>query len=382
MVRRDYWIDRIERAWQRRSVVWLHGVRRVGKTTLCRSLDGVEYFDCDLLSVRERLRDPESFWSDQRGRRVVLDEIHHAPDPSLVLKTAADHFPETRVIATGSSTLAATAKFSDSLTGRKTDIWLTPMVSEDLAAFGGTLDRRLWQGGLPPFYLGEPDEIGADFFEWVSSYWARDVQELFRIQQRPAFVRFVELVLARSGGMFEATAFAEVCEVSRTTIQNYLEVLQVTGVASVLRPFSSRRTTEIVSAPKVYGFDTGFVRHASGWRDPRPEDWGTLWEHYVLNEIQAHCPDVELKYWRQKRGPEVDFVLERRGLPPMAIECKWRSSSARDLPGLRAFRAHYPEGEDLVVCSDLEGGQTRRLGERSITLVGVRGLLDALRRAG
>jgi predicted AAA+ superfamily ATPase len=382
MVQRDYWIERIERAWQRRSVVWLHGVRRVGKTTLCRSLDGVEYFDCDLLSVRERLRDPESFWSDQRGRRVVLDEIHHAPDPSLLLKTAADHFPETRVIATGSSTLAATTKFSDSLTGRKTDIWLTPMVSEDLAAFGGTLDRRLWQGGLPPFYLGERDEIGTDFSEWVSSYWARDVQELFRIQQRSAFVRFVELVLARSGGMFEATAFAEACEVSRTTIQNYLEVLQVTGVASVVRPYSSRRTTEIVSAPKVYGFDTGFVRYASGWRDPRPEDWGTLWEHYVLNEIQAHCPDVELKYWRQKRGPEVDFVLERRGLAPMAVECKWRSSSVRGLPGLRAFRAHYPEGEDLVVCSDLEGVQTRRLGERSIMLVGVQGLLDGLRTAG
>ncbi len=274
----------------------------------------------------------------------MLDEIHHAPDPSLVLKTAADHFPETRVIATGSSTLAATAKFSDSLTGRKTDIWLTPMVSEDRVPFGGTLDRRLWQGVLPPFYLGERDEIGTDFSEWVSSYWARDV--------------------------------------SRTTIQNYLEVLQVTGVASVVQPYSSRRTTEIVSAPKVYGFDTGFVRYASGWRDPRPEDWGTLWEHYVLNEIQAHCPDVELKYWRQKRGPEVDFVLERRGLPPMAIECTWRSSSARDLPGLRAFRAHYPEGEDPVVCSDLEGGQTRRLGERSIMLVGVQGLLDGLRTAG
>ncbi len=380
MVRRDYWIDRIEQAWQRRSVIWLHGVRRVGKTTLCRSLDAVEYFDCDLLSVRERLRDPESFWSDLRGKRVVLDEIHHAPDPSLILKIAADHFPETRVIATGSSTLGATAKFSDSLTGRKSDIWLTPMASEDLGAFGGELRRRLWQGGLPSFFLGEPGELDADFSEWVGSFWARDVQELFRIQQRAAFVRFVELLLARSGGMFEATAFAEACEVSRTTIHNYLEVLQVTGVASVVRPFSSRRTTEIVAAPKVYGFDTGFVRYAHGWGEPRPEDWGLLWEHCVLNELQAHCPQIEVKYWRRKRGPEVDLVLERRGLPPAAVECKWRSSAARNLPGLRAFRETYPAGEDFVVCSDLETEQTRRLGERTIKLVGLRGLVDALRR--
>ncbi|TLM64778.1 MAG: ATPase, partial [Actinobacteria bacterium] len=134
MVNRPYWTERIERTWRRRSVVWLHGVRRSGKTTLCRQLPGVEYFDCDLPSVRDRLRDPETFWSALRDRRVVLDEIHHAPDPALVLKVAADHFPDVRVVATGSSTLAATAKFSDSLTGRKESVWLTPMISEDLAA--------------------------------------------------------------------------------------------------------------------------------------------------------------------------------------------------------------------------------------------------------
>jgi predicted AAA+ superfamily ATPase len=382
MVRREHWIERIEQAWRRRSVIWLHGVRRVGKTTLCRSLEGVEYFDCDLPSVRERLRDPESFWSDLRGRRVVLDEIHHAPDPSLVLKIAADHFPDTRVVATGSSTLAATATFSDALTGRKADIWLPPMTASDLVAFGGDLRGRLWQGGLPPFFLGEPDALEADFAEWLSSYWARDVQELFRIQQRAAFVRFVELVLARSGGMFEATAFAGACGVSRPTIGTYLDVLQVTGVATVVRPFSTRSTTEIVSAPKVYGFDTGFVRFASGWRDPRPEDWGALWEHYVLNEIQACCPEVGVRYWREKRGPEVDLVLERRGSPLVAVECKWRSTTVREPRGMAAFRRRYPDGPDYVVCSDVEGEQTRRLGERTIKLVGLGRLIQALQGGG
>jgi predicted AAA+ superfamily ATPase len=378
MVRRDYWIERIRRAWERRSVVWLHGVRRVGKTTLCRSLPDVEYFDCDLLSVRERLRDPEVFWADLRGRRVVLDEVHRAPDPAIVLKVAADHFPDTKVIATGSSTLAATARFSDSLAGRKTDILLTPMMSDDLKAFGGPLEKRLWNGGLPPFFLGEPGDADADASEWMTAYWARDIQELFRIQQRAAFVRFVELVLARSGGMFEATSFAEACEVSRTTIANYLDVLQITGVATVVRPFSTRRTTEIVSAPKVYGFDTGFVRWAAGWRDPRPEDFGTLWEHYVINEIQARFPDVEARYWRRKKGPELDLVLVRRGRPPLAVECKWRSANVGDLAGLRAFRSVYPVGDDLVVCADLSDRRSLRLGERTVRLTGLGGLVEAL----
>jgi hypothetical protein len=48
----------VERGWQKRLVVWLAGVRRSGETVLCQSLPEVEYFDCELPSVRLRLRDP------------------------------------------------------------------------------------------------------------------------------------------------------------------------------------------------------------------------------------------------------------------------------------------------------------------------------------
>lgn len=75
MVRRSYWIEVIERLWREKSVVWLSGVRRVGKTFLCQSLPNVEYVDCDLPSARSRLEDPDRFLRDVVGRRVVVDEI-------------------------------------------------------------------------------------------------------------------------------------------------------------------------------------------------------------------------------------------------------------------------------------------------------------------
>ena len=55
-----------------------------------------------------------------------------------------------------------------------------------------------------------------------------------------------------------------------------------TYVVSLLRPLSTRKTTEIVAVPKVYAFDTGFGRVFNGWDDPRPQELGKLWEHYVL----------------------------------------------------------------------------------------------------
>jgi predicted AAA+ superfamily ATPase len=380
MVKREEWIRRIEEAWTARSVVWLSGVRRVGKTCLAQTLADVEYFDCELPRVRRSMEDPQGFWASLGRRRVVLDEVHRLPNPSELLKVAADHFPRIRVLATGSSTLGASARFRDTLAGRKRDIRLLPLTLSDLAAFGNTdLRHRFLHGGLPPFFLalGVPER---DFQEWMDAYWAKDIQELFRLERRQAFQRFVELTLAQSGGMFEATAFARPCEVSRTTIANYLEVLGATGVAYVLRPYSGRRASEIVAAPKVYGFDTGFICYYRGWDRLRPDDLGFLWEQLVLNELLAALQGEAVQYWRDKAGHEVDFVLRRRGQPPFAIECKWAADGFR-AGNLRAFRTRHPGGENLVVCADVDRAYVREMDGVRVTFENLPGLVRRLTAA-
>jgi len=353
MVQRRFWQRLVEQAWGDCSVVWLAGVRRVGKTFLCQSLHNIEYFDCELPRTRQMMEDPQAFLDGLDGRRVVLDESHRLANPSELLKIAADHYPNTRVLATGSSTLGASAKFKDTLAGRKRNVWLTPMCLEDLKdANRPDLQHRFLRGGLPPFFLAElfPER---DFQEWMDAYWAKDVQDLFRLEKRSSFQKFTELVMTQSGGLFEATRFTAPCEVSRTTISNYLMVLEATFVAHVIRPFSTHRPTEIVSAPKVYGFDTGFVSYYRGWQDLRREDLGPLWEHFVLNEIMARQQSREISYWRDKRGHEVDFILTGRRNNPIALECKW-SASDFDATNLQAFRRQYPGGENIVVAHDVD----------------------------
>ncbi len=352
---RRFWLGRLDDAWRRRSVLWLSGVRRAGKTVLARSIGTAEYFDCELPSARRALAQPEAFLGGfAPGTTVVLDEIHRLANPSEMLKIAADHYPKLRILATGSSTLGASRRFRDTLTGRKSELWLTPMMSADLDDFGaaGGLDRRLLRGGLPPFYLAQ-DAPDREIQEWLDSYWAKDVAELFRLERRHSFQRFVELLHVQSGGLFEATRLARDCEVSRPTISNYLAVLEATYVAHVVRPFSARRSTEIVAAPKVYGFDTGFVCHFRGVERLRAEDRGLLWEHYVLNELHAHLQSRAIQYWRDKRGHEVDFVLRRRGADPLAIECK-ASSASFDARNLAVFRRLHPKGKNLVVAPDVK----------------------------
>ena len=335
-------------------MVWLRGVRRVGKTTLAQSLDRIRYFDCELPGVRRRLESPESFLRHNRGARLVLDEIHRLPNPSEVLKIAADHFPGTRVLATGSSTLGASARFRDTLAGRKADIFLPPMVALDLAAFGRSdLGHRMLRGGLPPFFLA-PDLPERDFQEWVDAYWAKDILELFRLEKRAGFQRLLELILVRSGGIFDASRFARDCGISRTTVANYLSVLEATAVAHVVRPYSEGGSAEIVAAPRVFGFDTGFVCYYRGWNELRSDDAGGLLEHLFLNEVQAHAPALGVHYWRDKAHHEVDFVLLPRGGAPIAVECKV-SERAFDPAGLAAFRRRYRGGRNWLVVLEGEG---------------------------
>jgi hypothetical protein len=378
MVKRHHWLDLIEQAWQRRSVLWLAGVRRAGKTVLCESLDAVDYFDCELPRTRRLMEDPEAFLQARRGRRIALDEVHRLANPSELLKIAADHFPETPVLATGSSTLEATAKFRDTLTGRKETIWLTPMISADLDDFERPdLRHRLLHGGLPPYFLADRPPLG-DFQDWIDAYWAKDVQELFRLERRWSFQRFVELLFTQSGGVFEATRFAAPCEVSRQTISNYLAALEATFVAHVVRPYSSRRANEIVAAPKVYGFDTGFVCFYRGWEALREEDLGLLWEHYVLNEVHGRLQRGAPRYWRNKQGAEVDFVLPRRGQAgPIAIECKWSAASFDPRP-LAAFRRLYPDGPSFVVATDVESSHKRSYDSFEVEFVSLEQLIARL----
>jgi uncharacterized protein len=376
MENRSYWKNLILYAWSRRKLIWLKGVRRVGKTTLCNTLENTCYFDCELPSVRRLVENPEFFLREYQGQNIVLDEIHRLKNPTELLKIAADHFG-VNIIATGSSTLGASKKFRDTLTGRKTEIWLTPMIGQDLIDFGAiSLKKRLTYGGLPGFLL-EPEFPFSDFQEWMDSYWAKDIQELFALQKRYSFQTLLELLFTQSGGIFEATRFTSPCEVSRVTIVNYLKILEDTLAVYIIRPFSTHKSTEIISAPKIYGFDTGLVSYFKGWQVPRETDFGPLWEHMVLNELVAYLQTcMSIRYWRDKQHHEVDFILDtHHGL--FAIECKWSSAHLTDLTSLKRFLFHYPHAIPLIVCADivqdftipLAGYQVRVVSLASLTTI-------------
>jgi predicted AAA+ superfamily ATPase len=331
--------------------VWLSGVRRTGKTSLCHQIPEGIFFNCDLPSVKRRCADPEFFLAQQPvGTTLILDEVHCLEDPCLLLKIASDTRPDLHILATGSSTLDATRKFRDSLTDRKRTLHFPPVLwRECLADFEvPDLDRRLLRGGFPGLLLaGQPDP---DFFEdWMDSFYARDIQELFGVRNRTGFLKVLALSCMRNGGQLDITDLAKESGMTRPTVMAHLDAMEISHAIHRLPPFHGGGRREVIAQPRIYAVDTGLIAHVRGWESIRESDRGLLWENLVLDELLAGTSRTAVHYWRDKSQREVDFVVERPRGRVDAIEAKI-NPDAFEINGLRAFRALYPQGDNVLVC--------------------------------
>ncbi|MCB9757906.1 MAG: ATP-binding protein [Candidatus Omnitrophica bacterium] len=370
MIKRLFWEKRIYDSWKQAPIAWLAGVRRSGKTTLAQSLgssNDIIYVNCDLPITEDRVRDPQLFFKNCEKSIVVFDEIHQLSDPSRLLKIGADLFPHLKILATGSSTLAASRKFRDTLTGRKRVIHLLPVLWTELEAFScKDILRRFFQGGLPPALLAGSKSTSF-YREWLDSFFARDVQKLFPIRDVEKFNMLFEYLLRQSGGQFETSKVAAELKISRVTVESHLKALEITQAVTRIRPFFGRGLKEIVKMPKIYGFDTGFITFVRGWDPLRPQDSGILWEHLVLEYLQASFPDQTINYWRDKEGREIDFVLAQKRDQIDTVECKWNSLDF-DPAALKVFRSYYPKGNNYLVCPLMDKPYVKRYGSLIVTI--------------
>jgi len=234
------------------------------------------------------------------------------------------------------------------------------------------LDRRLFRGGLPEALLAdEPD--AASYAEWLDSFYARDIQELFGIRERTGFLNLLRLMLRQSGGLVDYSALSRECDLSRATVKSHLEAMTVACALIPVPPFHGGGRRELVRRPKVYAFDTGFVAYARGWQDLRAEDRGPLWEHLVLDVLRSAHEGQEVAYWRDKSGREVDFVIPR-GRRVDTYECKM-TPGRFDPESLKVFRSHYPDGENFLVTPGIESPYDHTFEGLVVRVTGCRDLL-------
>jgi predicted AAA+ superfamily ATPase len=325
-VRRQGYLEQLRRRERTKEIVFITGLRRVGKTTLVRQyIEGliargqdpkrVLYFSMDHPSlVRESILDILDSYRRLHGLKrndrftVVIDEVHLREGFEQELKTVYD-LGHVKVFATGSSSLFMLEKGSF-LTGRQTFMEVLPFsFSEylDLKAIRTKpSDSHLMvkhaedyvrTGGLPEYLkTNDPGYLTT----LVDSVLYKDVAARHGVRNMQALRELLLIVTQSAGSRLSPRRIGRILGISHETVREHLSSFEQANLIHTVR--LKGKVSESMAAPrKVYLSDTGIVHVLSP-----TVNIGSLVENSVFNVLRGRWSDIAYGLVRER---EVDFVL-------------------------------------------------------------------------
>ena len=105
-------------------------------------------------------------------------------------------------------------------------------------------------------------------------------------------------------------------------------------------PLGSPRIRAVKKQQKHYHFDWSVVPSDGARFENLVGSHLLKWVHF---EQDTKGLDLELRYFRDLEGREVDFVVVEGRQPRLLVECKWEA--AEPDRGLRYLKARFPEAQ-------------------------------------
>jgi predicted AAA+ superfamily ATPase len=348
----------------RRKALILTGARQVGKTTMLSDLfskeDAVHWLNADEGPVRERLSElsiPNLKQVVGTNRILIIDEVQRIENAGLLLKLLVDNFPDTQVIATGSSALDISERIFEPLTGRHLLLHLYPFGLAELypnkSAFEieNQLPFHLIYGNYPEISLNR-DIAKTLLTNLAGQYLYKDVLVWKDIRKPELLDKLLKLLAYQIGSEVSVHELAIQLKVKSETVESYIDLLEKSFVVYRLNAYSTNPRKEVSKMSKIYFWDNGIRNAVIGNFDDLTirRDIGELWENFVVSErmkINAwRHPERQSYFWRNYNQSEVDYVeLENHRLS--GFECKWNVKKKHKVTV--AFTNSYPEAKTEVI---------------------------------
>jgi predicted AAA+ superfamily ATPase len=313
-------------------VVTVTGPRQSGKTTLCRTaFPELRYVSLENPDEqRFALDDPRGFLAEL-AEGAILDEVQRAPELLSYIQGMVDDDPRPgRFVLTGSANQALRSDVTQSLAGRTALVELLPLGIDERLALAQVDDlwQAVWEGGYPAIHhrgVAADRWLGA----YVSTFVERDLRQHLAVGDLNVFRGFLELVAGRTANLVNQSALGGDAGVSHNTARSWLSVLEASYLMLRLPPLHRNLAKRVVKTPKLHMVDSGLACWLLGIRHPdelrRHPLRGALFESWVAAEVAKavnNCGSrVRLHSWRDRRGREVDLVVDR-GRDLVAVEVK------------------------------------------------------------
>src|SRR3989344_412057 len=345
-------LKEVRRFVDKKTMIVVTGMRRVGKTTLFRIVfDEIKsknkvFLDMENPIVQKTFQE-ENYdniflnlkaygITESEKAYIFLDEIQTMPEIVKAIKYLFDHY-NVQFFLTGSSSFYLKNLFPESLAGRKVIFELFPLDFEEILLFKGIskhfynsfsekdenknhifyektiklYEEYIKYGGFPQVVLANTVEEKKLFLEDIfKSYFEKDIKSIADFKNLNSLRDFILLLMQRVGSKLNISKISSELGISRDTVYSYLSFLEATYFVKLVSPFTYSKDREVSGAKKVYLCDTGILNHLAQVSS------GALLENSVFNIIKK---SDEVMYYQRRSGVEIDFILKKQKI---ALEVK------------------------------------------------------------
>ncbi len=326
-----------------KQVTVLTGMRRTGKTTLVKQLMEASTIEHKLFFDLESIEDRKLFSHDNYDNTIkelkkegidfskkvliCIDEIQLLPNIPSVIKYLYDHY-DIKFIVTGSSSYYIKNKFQESMAGRKKifeiypldfgeyltfkNIKYKPILNldelENSEYFAESLkleyeDYRTY-GGFPEVVLTKEVSQKNDLIQdIINSYINIDLVQIADIRKTKEITDLIKVLAARIGSKLDISKIANMVNLSRPTVENYIYLLENTYFIKTIPVYSLNTDREIVKARKIYFLDNGIATQFADLSS------GSKFENAIYNQLHHFG---EVNYYQLKTGQEIDFIIDKK----------------------------------------------------------------------
>lgn len=352
--------EKLVQALERRQIIQIWGLRRVGKTTLLFQLidhllkkippQHILYFSFDEISISpvdvlegyQAYVLHQSFESSKGPIYIFFDEIQKAERWDEILKTYYDLYPHIHFIISGSASVMLRKQSSESFAGRIDSYLLTPLLFSEFLSLNEInveavrSDPALWKREILPLFFryikfGTFPELARETNEEFARRYIRslverivygDIPQAFEIRDIELLRKLLEIVCCNPGMILNYVNIAHDLGRDRRTVANYLEYLEC---ALIIKFYYNYRTGSLRSLRKLKKIYQTTPNITFAYRDE--------FEHvlpFMLENIVATSIGAEFYY---RDGGEIDFVIPGPG-GITAIEIK---TTAKNIGRVKRF---------------------------------------------
>ena len=325
-----------------KQVVFLTGLRRVGKTSLMKlcikylinekkinplhvlyvSMDDFLFIGKSIIEIVENFKTIHKIKNEEHIY-LFLDEITFVEDYELQLKNLYDK-GNSKIFASSSSA-SLLQKQKGYLTGRSVTFEVLPLSFEMYLQFKNIVINKadghlketyfkdyLLTGGIPEYVL--TNDV-AYISELMDNIIYKDIAAVNGIRQIRQLKDYFLLLMERSGKTMSINKVAKVLGISTETSKRYFDMFCDTFIVSPVTRYG-KLNEQLVSPKKIYCCDTGIRTYYTGERD-----WGALFENYAYLRLKH----LNLSYVYENTT-ELDFI----SLNKILIECKFHNETLNE----------------------------------------------------